>query len=145
MMVGVRGIIPFNDRILLCQNSGNEPPFWCLPGGRLEEGETLVDGLSRELEEELGMKAQIGKLLVIREFIRDDGHDIEFYFHISNGVDFLQTDVGSASHGYEISTIEFLGISELQEVDIRPRFLRELLPEFSGKNYDVSIRHVGRV
>jgi 8-oxo-dGTP diphosphatase len=40
-------------RIVLVRRADNG--MWCLPGGTLEWGETLVTGLARELEEEAGI------------------------------------------------------------------------------------------
>ena len=30
-------------------------PAWAIPGGKLEEGETIIEGMMRECEEELGV------------------------------------------------------------------------------------------
>ena len=39
---------------------------WEVPGGQIEEGETLIDGLKREIFEESGVRAEIGRLAVVR-------------------------------------------------------------------------------
>jgi 8-oxo-dGTP diphosphatase len=40
---------------------------WDVPGGRLEEEETLHDGLAREVSEEVGLKFVVERLLDARE------------------------------------------------------------------------------
>jgi len=47
-------IVNSNDEILLCYSDNN----YHLPGGHLEEGETLSEGLVREIEEETGVRIE---------------------------------------------------------------------------------------
>lgn len=54
----VAGLLRRDQRILLCHRRADRshyPDTWDLPGGRVEPGETLVETLRRELEEELGI------------------------------------------------------------------------------------------
>jgi 8-oxo-dGTP diphosphatase len=48
---------------LICQRRHDDRfPFkWEFPGGKVEPGESLTGALTRELEEELGVKAEIGR------------------------------------------------------------------------------------
>lgn len=60
--VGVKAIIIQSEHILLIREHHKEK--WDVPGGRLEDQETLLEGLKRELREELGcQKPVIGPLL----------------------------------------------------------------------------------
>jgi 8-oxo-dGTP diphosphatase len=53
-VVGIATVARMADgRIVLVRRADNG--MWCLPGGTLEWGETLVTGLARELEEEAGI------------------------------------------------------------------------------------------
>jgi 8-oxo-dGTP diphosphatase len=52
-----------HDRILLVKP--NYRPHWLIPGGMAEDGEPPETACARELHEELGLHAKIGRLLVV--------------------------------------------------------------------------------
>ncbi len=56
------GILQQGQRILICQRhrSNAYGLQWEFPGGKVREGETLEASLRRELNEELGIEAEIG-------------------------------------------------------------------------------------
>ncbi|MBS1852602.1 MAG: (deoxy)nucleoside triphosphate pyrophosphohydrolase [Acidobacteria bacterium] len=58
----VAGLIVKDGKILVCQRTKHQtmPLKWEFPGGKIEEGEQPRDALRRELEEELGIHANIG-------------------------------------------------------------------------------------
>ncbi|MCY4539829.1 MAG: NUDIX hydrolase [Chloroflexi bacterium] len=39
---------------------------WEIPGGQVEQGESLIDGLKREVLEESGVRVEIGRLAALR-------------------------------------------------------------------------------
>lgn len=51
-------------RVLLTQRRADQPMplYWELPGGKVEPGEAPVDALVRELAEELGCGARVGRI-----------------------------------------------------------------------------------
>ena len=49
------------------RNSGN----WGIPGGRVEDGETLFEGLERECIEEIAFFPSVAKLVPIQKFINN--------------------------------------------------------------------------
>ena len=72
-MVGVGGVVISNGRALLIRRGG--PPLegqWSIPGGMLEVGETLVEGVKRELSEETGIEVRVGDLIEAFEHVNLD-------------------------------------------------------------------------
>jgi ADP-ribose pyrophosphatase YjhB (NUDIX family) len=65
-MVGVGGVIVENGRALLIRR-GSEPLLgeWSIPGGMLELGETLEEGVARELLEETGVIVRVIELIEV--------------------------------------------------------------------------------
>jgi len=51
--VGVKGIVKVGDRCLVLQKGEGESAYWDIPGGRIDDNETLLETLARELAEEL--------------------------------------------------------------------------------------------
>jgi 8-oxo-dGTP diphosphatase len=56
-------IIRRSGSVLLARRSSGEKVagFWEFPGGKVEDGETPEECLARELDEELGIQARIGR------------------------------------------------------------------------------------
>jgi len=75
--------IESNDSFLLVKRHPNttQGDKWCLPGGKLEKGETFKEGVIREVYEEVGLSltpsltTDLGKLYIQR-------HDAEFIMHL---------------------------------------------------------------
>ncbi len=57
--VRVSAILRRDGRVLLCRQEKDGNENWLLPGGGVNLGETLVEALKRELEEELGITEDI--------------------------------------------------------------------------------------
>jgi 8-oxo-dGTP diphosphatase len=74
-----------NGDVLLSDERRHGVSFTKFPGGGLEFGEGLADGLKRELQEELGVDAEIGELFYVNDFFqksafRETDQLISFYF-----------------------------------------------------------------
>jgi 8-oxo-dGTP diphosphatase len=69
-LVGVGGVVIADGRALLVRR-GTEPlrGEWSIPGGLLECGETLVEGVARELHEETGLTVRVVELIEALERI----------------------------------------------------------------------------
>jgi len=79
----VAGLILRDSRILVCQRRRDDshPLQWEFPGGKVEPGEIPQEALVRELREELGVEATIGReLFRTRHRYRESGQTLEIIF-----------------------------------------------------------------
>src|SRR5436189_5903255 len=53
--IRVSAILRWEGRVLLCRHEKSGREYWLLPGGGVNGGESLVQALRRELEEEVGV------------------------------------------------------------------------------------------
>ena len=128
--VKARWIIRDNDKILLCELNG--PGFYCLPGGTLEPGETLIECLKRELFEELWVYAEVGKMIYMQDLVRESGTTVDVWYEITNPKDFYSIDLSQTTHGNELTSIRFFSLEELDQYDVKPTNIRELLSRFES-------------
>ncbi len=59
--IGVNVAIIRNGRILLTKR--RDVPAWCLPGGGVEDGESLAQAASREVREETGLEVELTRVV----------------------------------------------------------------------------------
>lgn len=81
-ILGVGALIFDGENILLVER-GREPlkGYWSLPGGVLETGETLEQGVIREIREETGLEVKPLKVIEIFErIIRDTQGTAEYHY-----------------------------------------------------------------
>ncbi|HTW31099.1 MAG TPA: (deoxy)nucleoside triphosphate pyrophosphohydrolase [Candidatus Sulfotelmatobacter sp.] len=78
----VAGLITENDKLLVCQRTRHQtmPLKWEFPGGKIEEGEQPRDALRRELEEELGIAAEVGDEVARIQHAYPNGAKVELRF-----------------------------------------------------------------
>lgn len=114
------------------RDTGGESDYWALPGGGLDMGEFLQDGLIREFEEELGVRPDVGRLLFMQQFVFNhrngkQSEQMELFFHVTNTGDFQRNiDLSAAEYGHELTRVAFIDPAVsyllpdfLQRVDIR--------------------------
>ncbi len=87
-VAAVGGVVIDDGAVLLVRRAF--PPRqgeWSLPGGRLELGESLADGVAREVREETGLDVDVGVVVDVFDRVhRDEAGRIRYHFVI---VDFL--------------------------------------------------------
>lgn len=62
------GILVKDNKILLLHRIKNGKEYYVFPGGGLEEGETKVEGVKREIKEETSLEVDIDRLLYIHDY-----------------------------------------------------------------------------
>lgn len=80
----VAALIVHEDKILICQRTRHQPmPLkWEFPGGKVEPKEPPTGALSRELDEELGIRAVIGPKVTTIRHQYDNGTSVELHFYV---------------------------------------------------------------
>lgn len=103
------------DRVLLVRR-GREPlrGEWSLPGGKLELGETLREGIAREVREETGLIVLPGALVkVLDRIVRDDDGRVRYHYVL---VDFVCAVVGGDLRaGSDAEDVQWVASTELVE------------------------------
>ncbi len=78
--------------VLIVEHVYHTPPRWGLPGGYVDRGENPPEALARELSEELGMTAEVGKVLLIERSF--GSHlDIAYLCHSSDPIGSLCSEL----------------------------------------------------
>jgi 8-oxo-dGTP diphosphatase len=137
-VVGIGGVIIDQGRALLIRR-GSEPLLgeWSIPGGTLELGESLQEGVARELLEETGVKVRVLDLIEVfdRIYLGDGSSRVEvegkprFHFVI---VDYLCEPLsGEPRAGSDVTDVAFAREDELQRFHLTETATRVLMKAFA--------------
>jgi 8-oxo-dGTP diphosphatase len=137
-MVGVGGVLLEEGRTLLIKR-GSEPLLgqWSIPGGTLELGESLQEGVAREMLEETGLEVRVLDMIEVfdRIFLEPeakivDGKPRPKYHYVI--VDYLCERLnGTAKAGSDVTDIAFATEEELGKFHLTPTAMRVLRHAFA--------------
>jgi ADP-ribose pyrophosphatase YjhB (NUDIX family) len=84
-LVGVGAVIVEAERVLLVRR-GTEPlkGHWSLPGGLLEVGESLTEGVKREVREETGLVVEPVELIDLIDKIHRENNRVRYHYVIAD-------------------------------------------------------------
>ena len=137
-VVGVGGVVIENGHALLIKR-GSEPLLgqWSIPGGTLEIGETLEEGVARELLEETGLVVEVQDVIEVFDRIftehgpkdRGDPARPKYHFVI---VDYLcERRGGEAKAGSDVTDIAYAAEEELPKFHLTSTAERVLRRAFA--------------
>jgi 8-oxo-dGTP diphosphatase len=134
MDFGIRvGAVVARDGALLLvrhQKPGREP-YWVLPGGRLEPGETIPGCAEREILEETGLSASFRGVLYVSEFLREGRHTVDITVRMAPEGD-EEAELGSdpeLAPGSEptLRELRWVEVDELREIELLPASIKARL------------------
>ena len=118
-IIGVGAVIVQNGRVLLVRRD-TEPlrGEWSVPGGMLELGEKLRDGVRREVFEETGLDVEPGEVLDVFDSIFTDTLGRTQYHYVL--IDYLcQPLSGEARAGSDVSDVRWVRPDALAAMGLR--------------------------
>jgi 8-oxo-dGTP diphosphatase len=119
-LIGVGALIIENGRVVLIKR-GKAPLLgeWSIPGGMLELGETLRQGVEREALEETGLVVRATELLgVFDRIVPDDERNIVYHYVL---IDFLcQQLSGELRAGADAADAHWFTPQEVEKLPLAP-------------------------
>lgn len=103
-------LIHKNGRYLLQDRIKNDWKGYTLPGGHIEPGESIVDAVIREMQEENGLTIRHPHLCGVKQFPLEEGRYIVFLFETEE----FEGDLRSSEEG----TMHWIDERELSKVNL---------------------------
>jgi ADP-ribose pyrophosphatase YjhB (NUDIX family) len=123
-IVGVGAVIVHGGRVLVARRAN--PPAqgeWSIPGGGLELGERLAQGVAREVLEETGLQVEVGPVLDVIDSIFPDEQGSTAYHYVL--VDYVcRVQGGVAAAASDCAELRWVLPAELDGLGLRPVTLR---------------------
>jgi 8-oxo-dGTP diphosphatase len=130
-IVGVGAVVINGTKVLLVRR-GNEPlkGEWSLPGGALEVGETLQQGVVREVFEETGVTvAPAGVIEILDRIVKDEESGRIRYHYVL--IDFVcRVTGGSPRVGSDADEVRWVDRAALDEYEVAPVTVRVIEKAF---------------
>lgn len=106
------GVLLRGGSVLLVQvNYGLNKGMWMLPGGMVDQGESLEQAAAREFTEETGLHASPGRIVGLRSSVKLSGHTPETSVHVAFDMTYI-SGTPKAQDENEISGIAFFPVAE---------------------------------
>lgn len=113
------GAIIFRVESVLLVQRGHDPAkgLWSIPGGVIKVGESIADGLLREIFEETGIRILLKDLVeVVERVFRDEKGRVTYHYVI---LDYLaEYDEGIVKHDSDADDAKFVLLDELSSYQL---------------------------
>lgn len=125
------GIIIHDNKVLTHKTINKD--HYCLPGGRVEIGESSEQTIKREIQEELGKKVEIlGYVATIENFFEMENkkyHEIYFLYRIefADEEDKKINYTMHNSEGKEYLRYEWIEVDKIDECNLLPKCLKDIV------------------
>ena len=125
----MQGVCFSGGRVLCALHRKATDRYWVLPGGHLEPGESLIDGLVRELLEETGLAVEEERLWAVSEFRSDARHVVDCTFLVSrfSGRPRLGIDPEGPAHSASLADVRWMTREEFADARFLPTLLHRHL------------------
>lgn len=147
--LNTRGIVYRDGKILavkLKDQDGSPVGYWCLPGGGVDDYESVEDAVKREFQEEIGVTPTIDRIILGQQYRTSRegfNEELELFYLLKDSPEYDAIDLSKTSHGmeeiYEVAFIdpktEHLLPRFLREIDLS-RYAEEVKPLYIVNNFD---------
>ena len=146
--IRVAAVVARDGALLLVRHQKpDRDPYWVLPGGRLEPGETIPECAEREISEETGLSARFSGLLYVSEFLRDGRHTVDITVRMApegDGEAVLGSDPEVAP-GSEptLRELRWVDQDELRGIELLPAHIKARLLEDAAAGWSPSRTYLG--
>lgn len=137
-----RAAIIEDDHILLIEYAAGWRPHFNLPGGSVEPGESLLDGLKRELWEEAFAEAESERLVLVCDF---NAHHSQYQSQTPHTIEFIfacrlanrnKPRLPDRPDSHQVG-VRWIPIHDLPTIPLRPKIGDKLLMAISRPGNEV--------
>lgn len=145
MVVRATCVCVYDGKLLLVrQKSAETTREWSLPGGKVEEGESLGQAVQREVREETGVTVRPDRLAYVTEFMRSQKHIL----HMLLVCTYVSGKPGrnlrlTPSETVSISEVAMVPVADLAAHGFSSRFIELLRQDFPSPVYRGDKRNIG--